>query len=130
MLFRGKTVCVVCLVPEADEEADYLASIGCDVIRLKTKKISINGETQVDSVTADGEEIKCDGVFILRQAIAPNMLIADIEMENGHIVAGPSGGTNIPGVFAAGDCTGKPYQVARAVGQGQLAALSADEYIN
>ncbi len=33
--------------------------------------------------------------------------------------------TSVPGVFAAGDCAGGPYQVAKAVGQGQVAALSA-----
>ena len=43
MLFRGKRICVVCLSPEASDEADYLASIGCDVVRLETRDIKING---------------------------------------------------------------------------------------
>jgi thioredoxin reductase len=38
--------------------------------------------------------------------------------------------TNIPGLYAAGDCAGKPYQLAKAVGEGQIAALSAVSYIN
>jgi thioredoxin reductase (NADPH) len=37
--------------------------------------------------------------------------------------------TNIPGVFAAGDCTGKPFQLAKAVGEGNVAALSAGKYL-
>ncbi len=37
--------------------------------------------------------------------------------------------TSIPGIFAAGDCTGKPYQLAKAAGEGNVAALSACEYI-
>ena len=37
--------------------------------------------------------------------------------------------TNIKGVFAAGDCTGKPWQIVRATGQGQVAALSAVSYL-
>jgi thioredoxin reductase (NADPH) len=37
--------------------------------------------------------------------------------------------TNIAGVFAAGDCTGRPWQVSRATGQGQLAALCAAAYL-
>ena len=37
--------------------------------------------------------------------------------------------TNIPGVFAAGDCTGAPYQVAKAAGEGNIAGLSACKYI-
>ena len=39
-------------------------------------------------------------------------------------------GTAIPGVFAAGDCTGEPLQVSKAVGEGLVAALSAAEYLD
>ena len=129
MLFRGKRVCVVCLSPEARGEADYLASIGCDVVRLDTKDISILGEGRVAAVVADGTEIECEGVFILRRAIAPDLLIANLEMADGHIKVGVSGETSIHGVFAAGDCAGAPYQIAKAAGQGQVAALSADSYL-
>jgi len=37
--------------------------------------------------------------------------------------------TSIEGLFAAGDCTGRPYQVAKAVGEGQIAGLSASTYV-
>ena len=37
--------------------------------------------------------------------------------------------TNVPGVFAAGDCTGKPFQLAKAAGEGNVAALSACDYL-
>ena len=130
MLFRGKRICVICLSPEAKEEAEHLESIGCDVVRLETKQIRIIGEKQVTSVIADGEEIECAGVFILRQAVAPDLMLVNLEMKDRHINAGAAGGTNIPGVFAAGDCVGTPYQIAKAVGQGQLAAFSALEYLN
>lgn len=130
MLYRGKRVCVVCLAPEAEDEAEYLSSIGCEVIRLGARNITINGDNRVESVTADNENISCDGVFILRRAVAPHLLIRGLEMKDGHILAGESGGTNIPGVFAAGDCVGRPYQIARAVGQGLTAALSVSEYIS
>ena len=129
MLYRGKKVCVVCHAPEAEDEADYLASIGCDVVRLTTRSLSINGGDAVSSVTADGEEIECAGVFILRPAVAPHLLLPGIETRGGHILAAPAGETSVQGVFAAGDCTGAPYQIAKAVGQGQVAALSASEYI-
>jgi len=129
MLYRGKRVCAVCLTEEAHEEADYLSSIGCEVIRLETRDIKIGGEDQVTSLTADGVEIECTGVFVLRQAIAPHLLLGGLETESGHIRAGDSAETNVPGAFAAGDCVGKPYQIAKAAGQGQIAALSASEYI-
>ena len=38
--------------------------------------------------------------------------------------------TNIPGLFAAGDMTGKPLQVANSVGDGLVAALSAVDYLD
>lgn len=130
MLYRGKKVCVVCLSPDADEEADFLASIGCEVTRLKTKKIVVNGADMVTSITADGEEIPCEGVFILRQTIAPSSLLSGLETNKGHIKVDTSMKTNIPGVFAAGDCIGTPYQVAKATGEGQIAVLSAVEYLS
>jgi thioredoxin reductase (NADPH) len=129
MLYRGKKVCVVCLSPDADEEADFLATIGCDVTKLKTKNIIIHGESRVTSITADGAEIPCEGVFILRQTIAPGTLLPGLETEKGHIRVDRAMKTNIPGVFAAGDCTGTPYQVAKATGEGQVAVLSAVEYL-
>jgi len=129
MLYRGKRVCVVCLTSEADAEADYLASIGCDVIRIKSRKVEIIGEQKVTAVIADGEFITCDGVFILRDSVAPHLLLPGLETKNGLILADSSGKTNIPGVYAAGDCVSTPYQVAKAVGQGFVAALSASEYV-
>jgi thioredoxin reductase (NADPH) len=130
MLYRGKKVVVVTLSPEADEEADFLESIGCQVTRVKTKKVTVSGDDRVTSVTADGTEIPCDGVFILRQTIAPGSLLPGLETEKGHIKTDPAMKTNLPGVFAAGDCTGTPYQVAKAVGEGQIAVLSAVEYLS
>ena len=129
MLFRGKRVCVVCLTPEAHEEADYLASIGCDVVRIGTRDVRIVGEDRVTSVVADGGEIECAGVFILRWQVAPHLLLAGLKTESGHICAAPSGETNITGVFAAGDCVGTPYQIAKAAGEGLVAALTASGYI-
>jgi len=127
MLFRGKRVCVVCQSPEVEAEADFLESIGCDVTLVRPLDIRICGDTRVTSIFAGATEIKCDGVFIIRHTIAPGILVPGLEMKSGHIVADSMGKTNIPGVFAAGDCTGTPYQIAKAAGEGQVAALSAVE---
>ena len=129
MLYRGKRVCVVCQAPDAEEEADYLASLGCDVERIHMREVQIKGEKRVTSVVAGGEEIDCDGVFILRHAVAPHLLLSGLETEGGYIRTSTSGRTNIQGVFAAGDCVGKPHQIAKAVGDGLVAALTASEYI-
>lgn len=129
MLYRGKAVCVACLAPDAEEEADFLESIGCQVTRLKTKNITVNGTEQVTSVTADGVDIPCEGIFILRQTIAPSALVPGLETEKNHIKVDRAMKTNIPGIFAAGDATGTPYQVAKATGEGVIAALSAVDYL-
>jgi len=130
MLYRGKKVCVVMHAPDAAQEAGHLVSIGVDVTRLETKNISVVGDDKVTSVVADGEEIPCDGVFILRPTIAPGSLVPGLETLDGRIRVDPSMATNIPGVFAAGDCAGLPHQVAKAVGEGLVAVLSAVDYID
>lgn len=53
-----------------------------------------------------------------------------LSLKNGHIVSDSTMKTTVNGVFAAGDCVGRPYQIARAVGQGNTAALSACEYLD
>lgn len=70
-----------------------------------------------------------DGVFCLRESIAPQALLAGIQMENGHIQVDRAQRTNLPGCFAAGDCTGRPYQYAKAVGEGNVAVHSVLEYL-
>ena len=130
MLFRKKKVCAVCLTPESFDEAEYLKSIGCEVVTLETKNIKINGTSHVTSVTADSEEIECSGVFIMRKAIAPHLLLPGLQTEDGHVCMDSTGATNVPGVYAAGDCVGTPYQISKAVGEGLVAALSAAEYID
>ena len=49
---------------------------------------------------------------------------------NGAIAVDREMATSLPGVFAAGDCTGGPLQVAKAVGEGHTAGLSAAEYVD
>jgi thioredoxin reductase (NADPH) len=130
MFFRGKRVFVWGTVEEADSEAAYLASIGCEVTRTGAKMLEILGEGPVTGIRADGEEIACDGVFIFRHTIAASSLLPGLETEKGVIRADSAMRTNLPGVFAAGDCVGAPYQIAKAAGEGQIAALSAAAYID
>ena len=128
MLYRGRNVVVVSLSPEAAAEAEFLRSIGCGVTELTTKNVVINGTDKLESITADGSEIPCDAVFVLRPSISPSALLPGLEITNGHIVVSHGYKTTIDGVFAAGDCIGRPYQIAKAVGEGQMAAFSAIEY--
>ena len=131
MLYRGKPVAVVGRSPDAPEEANFLKKLGCQVTYLAPKRpetleadipfvqtgtVSIQGQLTVTGLTANGETIPCAGVFILRPAVALTDLLPTLATANGAIQVDRSMATNLPGVFAAGDCTGAPYQIAKAAG--------------
>ena len=131
MLYRNKTVAVIGSGEEAAHDADFLESIGCTVLRMtKASRYEIRGGLKADTVVAGGEEHKVDGVFIIKDTVSVTKLVQGLEYSDGGIVTDRKMQTNIPGVFAAGDCTGKPYQLAKAAGEGNVAALSACEYID
>ena len=140
MLYRGKPVIVVGRSPDAPLEANYLKSLGCqvtyvagqrpegldgDVPFVQGSRLAVIGEQAVTALEVDGAKLPCAGVFILRQAVAPTDLLPQLETDGGTIRVDRTMATNLPGVFAAGDCTGGPLQVAKAVGEGHVAALSA-----
>lgn len=145
MLYRNRTVMVVGRTKDAPEEADFLHSIGCQVTyvskerpgalnaaiaHLPGTKLAVMGKARVTALHVDGEEHPCDGVFILRQAVAPADLLPGLAIEDGSITVDRAMQTNLEGVFAAGDCTGKPWQVSKAVGEGLIAGESAAEYLD
>ena len=90
----------------------------------------VTGEERVSGVVlTDGTEIALSGVFVLRNAVAPGTLLRGLEIEGSDIVVDRNMATNKPGCFAAGDCTGRPYQLAKAVGEGNVAAHSIVGYL-
>ena len=130
MLYRNKTVAVVGGGEEARHDADFLESIGCKVLRFeKNGRYEIRGGLKADTLVFAGEEHKVDGVFIIKDTVSVTKLVPGLEYESGAIVVDRMMHTSVPGVFAAGDCTGKPYQLAKAVGEGNVAALSACDYL-
>lgn len=147
MLYRGRTVAVLGFGSEAPEEAAFLAGIGCNVLYFCKKarpdhlpdgmecrcavQYRIQGDgRRVTGLEADGYLYPVDGVFLLRDSMVADSLLPGLSMNEGHIFTDPTMVTSIPGVFAAGDCVGKPYQVAKAVGDGNIAALSADRWLD
>lgn len=131
MLYRAKTVALIGNNEEATHDAAFLESIGCTVLRFeKNTKYEIRGGMKADSLIVAGEEYKVDGVFIIKDTVSVTKLVQGLEYSDGGIVTDRGMRTNVPGVFAAGDCTGKPYQLAKAAGEGNVAALSACEYID
>ena len=131
MLYRGKTVAVVGGGEEAKQDADFLEGIGCTVLRFeKNGRYEISGGMKADTLTYAGEEHKVDCVFIIKDTVSVTQLVPGLTYENGGIVVDRHMATAVPGVFAAGDCTGKPLQLAKAVGEGNVAALSACDWLD
>ena len=123
MFFRGRPIAVAGNAPDLEEETEYLRSIGCQVTEVALAGLEILGTDQVTGVRLfNGSVLPCDGVFLLRATIAPTQLAPGLELENGYIKVDSHMATNLPRIYAAGDCTGQPLQLAKAVGQGQLAA--------
>ncbi len=147
MLYRGKKVCVIGVAKDACEEAAFLSSVGCDVTffcpsgaeaapscalpTVKASRFAVlgNGDT-VTALEADGVSYPADGIFLLRNTPAASALLPELQLtEKGSILTDRAMCTSIPGVFAAGDCTGEPLQIAKAVGEGNIAALSVFGYL-
>ena len=131
MLYRGKRAAVIGLAADAPAEADFLREIGCDVQYYDGKKhrFEIRGAERADTLVIDGAAQPADVIFVLRAGFAADTLLPGIATEKGHIVVDESYAASIPGVFAAGDCTGAPYQIPAAVGEGNRAALSVVRWL-
>ncbi len=131
MLYKGKDVCLVGFTSDTNAEAELLRGMGCrvELFTEKRAKYAVEGEDAVTALRVDDRLYPCQAVFILRSSTAPDTLLEGLEMNGAHIRADADRKTSIPGVFAAGDCIGAPYQVAKAVGDGNVAALSAAKYM-
>lgn len=131
MLYRGKKVVVLGWEDTAAREADFLRQIGCEVTYLnKPRKCVISGENEVNHVKCDGQELDASGVFILRSAMAPTDLFPELAVKDGAVSVNREMATNLPGLFAAGDCTGGSLQVSKATGEGLIAGQSAARWVD
>jgi len=103
---------------------------------VQTKEITgtdkVNGITYVERDTGTEHQIELQGVFILIGLVPNTDWLGETVERNrfGEIVVDNHGATNIPGVFAAGDCTNSPYkQIIISMGSGANAALGAFDYL-
>ena len=147
MLYRDKPVAVIAYTPEGEHEANFLGEI-CPVVYflpqyktdfqpsqptvkvISAKVQSIVGSDEVTGLQTDAGELKVDGIFVLRQSDPAENLLPELEMDGPFVKVNREQATNIPGLYAAGDCTGKPWQIARATGEGLTAVLNAISYID
>ena len=113
------------------EDKTYTLNAGDAIFINPLMQHSVDyGEPKVSGlVLTDGSEVSVDGLFCLRNAIAPATVLKDLALDEAHIIVNRAMETNLPGVFAAGDCTGRPYQIAKSVGEGNIAAHTMIEYL-
>ncbi len=144
-LYKDKTIGVVCTTKRLEHEIGYLADFAkqvylipmyknteierenITVIKRMPKKIE--GGKRVEKLVFPTEEISVDGVFMLRESVSPAILVGGLETKDGHVTVGRDMSTNILGLYAAGDCTGRPYQYTKAAGEGNIAAHSVSEFL-
>ena len=147
--YRGKKVAVIGNGAYAVSEAEHLAGVVNSVtiltdgkemeaeipenIKKDGRKISeITGqETVSEIVFEDGETLSVSGVFIAMGTAGS----ADFGRKLGAVdpdgkwIVEENGATMIPGLYAAGDCTGGLLQISKAVSDGALTGTAAAAYL-
>jgi len=145
-LYKNKVVTIISYNKHEEDEANFIATIASKVYYIPMYKeevevdssieiindvpVEIIGEDKVSKLKLKNSEIDTDGIFILRDSISPGQLVPGIEIVDNHIQVDRLMKTNINGCFAAGDVVGKPYQYIKAAGEGNIASLSAVNYID
>lgn len=145
--YRGKNVAVIGSGAYAKNEAAELLPLAAGVTVLTngenptvdfdcnviTHKIAhIGGDNTVTHVTFEnGDRIQISGVFMAIGTAGGTELAKKIGIitKDNKITTKENMETNIPGIFAAGDCTGGLLQIAKAVSDGATAGTSAIKYI-
>lgn len=134
MFYKDKEIAVLCNDPKYEHEVEYLADLAAKVTyfpmfsdsQIKKENVTISKDFPLEIKGSDrvtglvlksGKVLELDGIFCLRNAIAPSKLVSGLEIENGHIKVDRTQKTNLPGCFAAGDCTGRPYQYTKCSGR-------------
>ena len=146
MLYKGKTIAVVSTSAEYEHEVSYLADLadmvyfiplyrGASLERDNVQRLTqipreVVGASRVEALKFDEQCMAVDGVFFLKAAVSPSALVMGLQTDNGHVIVDRSCATNLPGLFAAGDCTGRPYQYVKAAGEGNVAAHSVVRYLS
>jgi len=145
-LYRGKDVAVIGYSPREEAEAAFLSEV-CSSVRYfpvykeapqLPEKVQVISE-KVSAIAKEGEkrlvktdkmDYAVDGVFVLREAVAPGQLVPGLQVDGSHVQVNRKMETSIPGCFACGDIAGTPYQYIKAAGEGNVAALSAVSYLD
>ena len=151
--YRGKSAAVIAFSDKEEAEAKFLAEIAEKVTYIKMYKDSNGVEGTFAGIknievlsavkpvgikkngmkvileTQAGGSYEFDGIFVMREHVAPKTLVPGLKTEENKVLVQRDMSTNIKGLFACGDITGAPYQYVKAAGEGNVAALSAVAYL-
>lgn len=92
----------------------------------------VNGISYIDLQSGEEKHVELSGVFVQIGLVPNTDWLGDFveRTAHGEIVIDQRGATNMPGVFAAGDCTNIPYkQIIISMGSGATASLSAFDHL-
>lgn len=147
--YRGKAAAVLGQGEYALEEARVLLPVAASVtlltngapvpaslpegLQVETRPVTaIQGEDVVSQVAFQtGEPLAVDGVFIAYGTAGSSDFARKLgaQLEGNHIQTAADRSTAVPGLFAAGDCTGGLLQIAKAVADGAQAAMAAMKFV-
>lgn len=107
--------------------------IRAENVKINDKEIrEIRGEEKAEEIEfTDNSRIKTDGIFIA-EGIAGSSEFAKklgIITKNNKIIVNEKMETNVPGIYACGDCTGGLLQISKAVYEGTIAGLEVIKYL-
>jgi thioredoxin reductase (NADPH) len=133
-LLKRLTDSVIYLGPVPDEFSNQVPReiIEANNIRYIEGNIEeLRGEPYLQEVVIGGRALPVEGVFLTKRRSSAHVFArAGLELDDdGFITCDRSMATNVAGVFAAGDITGEPWQIAKSIGEGAVAALSVFKFL-
>jgi len=133
MLAYARAVHLVCETLEVSPALASELRKSAVTLHENCKVKEINGRDGVEGIVMDdGSRLSVQGVFIELGAKGvmelAGLLGVQLDDEMKHIRTNKKMETSVPGIYAAGDITGPPWQVAKAVGEGCIAGLEAAGY--
>jgi thioredoxin reductase (NADPH) len=133
LLAYARTVHLVCETLDVSPALASELRKSAVVLHENRKVKEISGNDGVEGIVMnDGSRLAVQGVFIELGARGvmelAGLLGVQLDEEMKHIQTNKKMQTNVSGIYAAGDITGPPWQVAKAVGEGCVAGLEAADY--
>jgi thioredoxin reductase (NADPH) len=133
LLGYARTVHLICDELEVTDALKAQLEQSDVIVHKQAKVKEITGQTGVEAIVLEGDtRIEVSGVFIELGAkgvmeLATHLGV-QLDDEMKYVDTNKKMQTNIPGIFAAGDICGPPWQMAKAVGEGCVAGLNAANF--